>query len=144
MIEPMRTLILGGTVFLSRTVAETALRRGHDVVCANRGRSGSTPAGASLVTIDRNDRDSLRALADDHFDAVVDVALYSYPWVADALAALADRAAHWTFVSSVSVYADEKTLGQDASAPVVAPSRTQGDVSDPELYGAVKVQCHLA
>jgi 2'-hydroxyisoflavone reductase len=139
MIEPMRTLILGGTVFLSRTVAETAVRRGHEVVCANRGQTGSAPAGASLVTIDRNDRDTLRALADHHFDAVVDVALYSYPWVADALAALADRAAHWTFVSSVSVYSDETTLGQDASAPVVTPSQTQGDVSDPELYGAVKV-----
>lgn len=141
MIEPMRTLILGGTVFLSRTVAETALRRGHDVVCATRGRSGSVPAGASLVTIDRNDRDTLRALAGERFDAVVDVALFSYPWVADALAALADRAAHWTFVSSVSVYSDGATIGQDTSAPVFEPKQVQGDTGnpDPELYGAVKI-----
>ncbi len=139
MIEPMRMLILGGTVFLSRTVAETALRRGHEVVCANRGRTASTPAGARSVTIDRDDRDTLRALADETFDAVIDVALFSYPWVADALAALADRAAHWTFVSSVSVYADGVTIGQDTSAPLVAPEQVQGDVSDPELYGAVKV-----
>ncbi|HEX4225969.1 MAG TPA: NAD-dependent epimerase/dehydratase family protein, partial [Pseudonocardiaceae bacterium] len=78
----MRMLILGGTVFVSRTVAANAVRRGHEVVCAARGTTGSVPAGATLVTIDRNDPDSLRALADDRFDAVVDVARFSYPWVA--------------------------------------------------------------
>jgi nucleoside-diphosphate-sugar epimerase len=132
-------LILGGTVFVSRTVAEIAVRRGHDVVCAARGKTGSLPAGASLVTIDRDDPHSLAALPDGHYDAVVDVAVFSYPWVRDALAALAEHTAHWTFVSSVSVYADEATIGQDATAPVVEPRQVQGDASDPELYGAVKV-----
>jgi nucleoside-diphosphate-sugar epimerase len=146
MIDPMRTLILGGTVFLSRTVAETAVRRGHDVVCAARGRTGSVPAGASLVTIDRNDQNGLRALADDRFDAVIDVAVFSHRWVADALAALADRAAHWTFVSSISVYSDALTMGQDTTAPLLEPKQVHGDIAnvDPELYGSVKVACENA
>lgn len=126
-------------MFVSRTVAEIAVRRGHDVVCAARGKTGSAAAGATLVTIDRNDPQSLSALTDDHYDAVVDTALFSYPWVRDALAALADRTGHWTFVSSINVYADEATIGQDASAPLVEPKQVQGDPSDPELYGAVKV-----
>lgn len=126
-------------MFVSRTVAEIALRRGHEVVCAARGKTGSLPAGARLVTIDRDEPESLAALPDGHFDAVVDVAVFSYPWVRDALAALADRTSHWTFVSSVSVYSDAATIGQDATAPVVEPKQTQGDAGDPELYGAVKV-----
>lgn len=138
MIGPMRMLVLGGTVFVSRTVAEIALARGHEVVCAARGATGSLPPGATLVTIDRDDRDSLRALADQHYDAVVDVARSSYPWVADALASLAERTAHWTFVSSVSVYADETTPGQDTSAPLVEPARVNGG-DDPVRYGQVKV-----
>lgn len=135
----MRMLILGGTVFVSRTVAANAVRRGHEVVCAARGTTGSLPAGATLVTIDRNDPDSLRALADDRFDAVVDVARFSYPWVADALAALAANAAHWTFVSTVSVYSDDATIGQDTSAPLFEPVQVNGEGGDPELYGPVKV-----
>ena len=138
MIWPMRMLILGGTVFVSRTVAEIALRRGHEVVCAARGTTGSVPPGATLVTVDRDRPDPLRALADERFDAVVDVAKFSYPWVADALAALATSAAHWTFVSSLSVYADEATIGQHPSAPLVEPAQVHGG-SDMELYGPVKV-----
>ncbi|HEY4018062.1 MAG TPA: NAD-dependent epimerase/dehydratase family protein [Pseudonocardiaceae bacterium] len=135
----MRMLILGGTVFVSRTVAANAVRRGHEVVCAARGTSGSVPAGATLVTIDRDDPHSLRALADEGFDAVIDVAKFSYPWVADALAALATRAAHWTFVSSVSVYSDDATIGQNTSAPVFEPVQVHGEGGDLELYGPVKV-----
>jgi nucleoside-diphosphate-sugar epimerase len=131
-------LILGGTVFVSRTVAEIALRRGHEVVCAARGTSGALPPGATLVTIDRDDPGTLRALADEHFDAVVDVAKFSYPWVADALTALATNAAHWTFVSSVSAYADGTTPGQGTSAPLVEPAQVHGG-DDLELYGPVKV-----
>ena len=41
----MKLLVLGGSVFLSRAVAEEAVRRGHDVTCACRGSSGSVPDG---------------------------------------------------------------------------------------------------
>ena len=37
----MRLLVLGGTVFLSKAVAEEAVRRGHEVTCACRGESGA-------------------------------------------------------------------------------------------------------
>ncbi|WP_432853299.1 NAD-dependent epimerase/dehydratase family protein [Amycolatopsis sp. CA-161197] len=116
----MRLLVLGGTVFVGRAVAAEALRRGHEVVCAARGESGTVPDGARLIKVDRDDPDGLAALPD--FDAVVDVAPMSFPWVERALAALADRAAHWTFVSTINVYADEATPGQTpATGPVVEP-----------------------
>lgn len=139
----MRLLVLGGTVFVSYAVAAEAVRRGHEVVCAARGSSGSIPDGAKLVAVDRDRPDGLEPLAGERFDAVVDVARISYPWVARALDALADGAAHWTFVSSISAYADSTTVGQQPGAPVLEPKTEQvgegEEISDPDLYGSIKV-----
>lgn len=53
-VAGMRTLVFGGTRFLSRAVAADALVRGHDVVCAARGESGTVPEGARFTRIDRD------------------------------------------------------------------------------------------
>ncbi|AHI01919.1 SDR family oxidoreductase [Kutzneria viridogrisea] len=135
----MRVLVLGGTVFVSWAVAEEALRRGHEVVCAARGTSGQVPAGARLVRVDRDDPAGLAPLAGERFDAVVDVAKMSYPWVRDALAALGAGAGHWTFVSTINVYADEATKGLDARAALREPLTAEGGEQTPENYGAIKV-----
>ncbi len=140
----MRLLVLGGTVFLSHAVAATAVTRGHQVTCAARGRSGTVPDGATLVPVDRDSPDGLAALAEvagDGFDAVVDVSTISYPWVADALALLAGKAGHWTFVSTCNVYADHETRGLRPDAPLLPPLTEggRGPDADPDRYGSIKV-----
>lgn len=51
--------------------------------------------------------------------------------VASALDALADRAKHWTLVSTVSVYADNSAPGADETAELVEPQDlTAYDVAD--------------
>ncbi|SDF59248.1 Nucleoside-diphosphate-sugar epimerase [Lentzea fradiae] len=130
----MKILVLGGTVFLSKAVTAEAVRRGHDVVCGARGASGGVPEGARLVSIDRNRPGAFDQLAGERFDAVVDVAKYSVNWVRDALEAFGGTTPHWTFVSSISVYADHATdellppLEDDPAAEFTA-----------ERYGSVKV-----
>lgn len=136
----MRLLVLGGTAFVGSAVATEAVTRGHQVTCAARGESGQVPDGAELVKVDRDQPDGLAALAGREFDAVVDVATISYPWVAGALAALGDRVGHWTFVSTINVYADNETVGQRPGAPLLEPLREHGSVIEaPEKYGAIKV-----
>lgn len=135
----MRVLVLGGTVFLGWAVAAEAVRRGHEVVCAARGSSGPVPDGAKLVHVDRDDPDGLAPLAGQRFDAVVDMAKMSYPWVRDALRVLGPTASHWTFVSTVNVYSDVKTPGQTAEAPLLEPLQDGGGEQTPEHYGAIKV-----
>jgi 2'-hydroxyisoflavone reductase len=134
----MRLLVLGGTAMVGRAVAAEALRRGHDVVCAARG-SAPVAAGAALVRVDRDAPGGLDPLRGERFDAVVDVATISAPWVAGALAALAAGAGHWTFVSTVNVYADEATPGQRADAARLAPLARQGGDGDTADYGRIKV-----
>jgi 2'-hydroxyisoflavone reductase len=144
-VEIMRVLVLGGTVFVGHAVAAEALRRGHDVVCAARGVSGAVPDGTKLVKVDRDDPDGLAPLAGESFDAVVDVATVSYPWVERALRALAEYARHWTFVSTINVYAENATPGGRPDAPLVEPLRrhaTREDMRSEEgvaLYGGIKV-----
>ncbi|MFG1990574.1 NAD-dependent epimerase/dehydratase family protein [Actinoplanes sp. NPDC048988] len=95
----MRVLVLGGTGFAGRAVAEQAARRGDEVTLFNRGRRG----GASLVG-DRLASDGLKALETGEWDAVVDT------WSADGQAVrrtaelLRGRAGHYTYISSRSVY----------------------------------------
>lgn len=139
----MRMLVLGGTRFLGRAVAAEGVRRGHDVLCAARGTSGAVAEGARLVPVDRDAADGLATLAGERFDAVVDVATISHRWVADALRVLGRHVGHWTFVSTINVYADMKTRGQRPDAPLLAPLAEHGTPEDPrfdaEFYGRIKV-----
>lgn len=133
----MRLLVLGGTLFLSRAVAAAALERGHEVVCAARGSSGSVPDGAELVVADRTGE--LPDLGGP-FDAVVDVARQP-SWVRRALAATAGT--HWVFVSTISVYADTSTPGGGPdSLPLLDPVADDTDLAaEPTAYGGLKVEC---
>jgi len=135
----MRLLVLGGTVFLSKAVAADAVAHGHEVTCAARGTSGSVPDGARLVTVDRS-----QPLADlGEFDAVVDVARLP-SWVRSAVAAY--PSAHWVFVSTINVYADDATPGgTPATLPLVESMEEDADLKEnPEAYGPMKVACERA
>jgi nucleoside-diphosphate-sugar epimerase len=135
----MRLLVLGGTVFLSRAVVEAAVERGHEVVAANRGRSGAVPDGARHVVVDR-DAGLPPDLVAEAFDAVVDVSR-TPSHVREAVAALDQP--YWVFVSSISAYADDATPhGGPGTLPLHAPEHDDVDLrSRPEAYGPMKVAC---
>lgn len=140
----MRLLVLGGTQFLSRAVAADAVQRGHEVVCASRGQSGSLPPGAVHVRWDR-DEDAPAELGDGGpYDAVVDVARQP-SHVRRALAALADAPRtdpHWVFVSTISVYADDADPAGPGAGRLKDPIDEDVDLADdPEAYGGLKVAC---
>ncbi|GII79725.1 reductase [Sphaerisporangium rufum] len=131
----MRTLILGGTRFLSRETARQARDRGHEVVCAARGLAGDPPPGVEFVRVDRS-QDGGLAPVEGTFDLVIDVARHPSV-VRRAITELAGRAGHWTFVSSISVYADPSSVNQVLYEPLAADA----DETDPENYGPAKVAC---
>lgn len=142
----MRLLLLGGTAFLGREIARQAVSAGHQVTCLARGRSGEVVDNVRFIAADRGRPGAYDPLSAESFDAVVD--LTSYPSHArSALAALADRAGHWVFVSTISVYSDQATPGQRADqAPVFEPAPPDMDdpTADAESYGRCKVACEQA
>src|SRR4051794_8177766 len=99
----MRLLILGGTGFAGRAVAEESVRRGHEVTVFHRGHRDS-PAGVRTLTGDRDFRSGSGALAVGEWDAVVDTWSGDAEAVQRAVALLRERVGHYTYVSSRSVY----------------------------------------
>jgi 2'-hydroxyisoflavone reductase len=125
-------LILGGTGWLSGRVAERWLEQGAAVTCLARG-GRPAPDGARLVVADRSEPGAYDAVASEEWDEVVDVS--SMPeHVAAAVEALATQARHWTYVSSLSVYAADVDLDADETAALHEPL-TPGEEYD---YGRAK------
>jgi 2'-hydroxyisoflavone reductase len=138
----MRLLVLGGTHHVGRAVVETALGRGDDVTTLTRGVSGPSASGAIALHADRTDPAMLRAaLGTAEWDAVIDTWSGAPAVVRDSAALLADRAGHYGYVSSRSVYSWPPPPGQDESGPVV-----DGDPADTgqEDYAAAKRGGELA
>lgn len=131
-------LVLGGTGWLSGHVARRWVAAGADVTCLARG-GRPAPDGAELVLADRDAPDAYAAVAEREWDEIVDISSQA-AHVASAVGALAARTQHWTYVSSLSVYTDETTIGADESAPTAAPAEP-GDEYD---YAREKVAAETA
>lgn len=141
----MQLLIIGGTVFLGRHLAEAAVARGHSVVLFNRGQHNADlfPELEKL----RGDRDpsqdagrGLAQLRARHWDAVIDTSGY-VPRVVRAAAEALAGAAHYTFISTISVYPHFRVAGIDEHVLVATlDDPTVEDVTG-ETYGPLKAQC---
>ncbi|ATY66447.1 reductase [Cordyceps militaris] len=120
----MHLLILGGTHYVGRLVAEQALARGHQVTVFNRGNKPA-PAGARVLIGDRLAENGFAALDGLTFDAVIDTWALDTSAVKQAIAALQGRMEHYAFVSSISVY-DHKAAPApyDETSPVLDMDRT--------------------
>ena len=132
----MRILILGGTAFLSAEIARQAVTAGHSVTCLARGLAAAPPDGTAWLQADRAQGKQAYEKADGDWDAVIDVAR-DPEQARDALEFLAPAAAHWTTVSSCSVYADHSVPGVDESAGLLPPL-APGTAFAPENYGEAK------
>lgn len=69
-----KLLITGGTVFVSRYVAEYYVKKGYEVYLLNRNRHPQ-PDGTILIEADRHDPG--HALKQHQFDAVLDITAYT-------------------------------------------------------------------
>lgn len=130
----MRLLVLGGTEFVGRAFVEEALALGWPVTVFNRG-THEPPAG--VMTGLRGDRTApggLAALEDGEWDVVVDTWSGDPDAVHDAAELLAERAGHFVYVSSRSVYEYPTAPGATEDATLVDPA-TPDDYARSKLGG---------
>jgi 2'-hydroxyisoflavone reductase len=134
----MRILVIGGTSFVGRHMAQTALDRGHEVTLFNRGKTNpDVLPGAERLTGDRNS--DLSALEGRDWDATIDVCAYVPRQVRTLLESLGTRSGHVVFVSTLSVYPDSIREGFTEEAPLREPAWDDELVM--EKYGELKVGC---
>ena len=140
----MKLLLLGGTVFVGRHIVEAAQARGHEITLFTRGQSNADlfPTVEKL----RGNRDGdLTALRGRRWDAVIDTCGYVPRIVRASAELLADAVDHYTFISTVSIYADFSVPRLDESAPAgkLTDETVEAVIAD-ETYGPLKALCEQA
>src|SRR3954447_6664870 len=104
-VRLMRILVIGGSSFVGRHIVQNALDRGHEVTLFNRGKTDpdAFPTAEHLT----GDRDGdLSELSGRSWDATVDGCAYVPKRVRRLLESPGERAGHYTFVSTISVYGE--------------------------------------
>jgi 2'-hydroxyisoflavone reductase len=141
----MKILILGGTAFVGRHLAEAAVARGHEVTLFNRGRR-NPDLFPELERLRGERPDDLGALHGRRWDAAIDTSGYTPRAVAASAGLLAEAVDHYTFVSSLSVYADPLAPETDESGPVgtLAPEKQSTEEITDDTYGPLKVLAEQA
>jgi 2'-hydroxyisoflavone reductase len=138
----MRILVIGGTRFVGRAYVETSIAAGHEVTLFNRGQTNAD-LFPDLERI-RGDRGvDLSDLAGRVWDAVFDPACYLPRLARISAEALGDAAGHYAFVSSLSVYDDLTTTGQDESGHLATISDPTAEEISDDTYGPLKVLAEL-
>lgn len=136
----MKLLILGGTRFVGRALVEEAQAQGHEVTMFNRGQSN--PDLYPDVEQLKGDRDGdLDALKGKTWDAVIDTCGYVPRLVRDSAELLADVVDQYTFISSISVYADFSEVGINEDSPLGKMEDETVETIDGETYGPLKALC---
>jgi 2'-hydroxyisoflavone reductase len=139
----MRLLILGGTIFLGRHLAERALTEGDSVTLFTRGKHNPDilPRAERII----GDRAAdLHLIEGRQWDAVVDTSGYLPEVVGASAKLLTGSVGHYTFVSSISVYRDFRTLGIDEDYPCGAMPEGAAQAVTGETYGPLKALCEQA
>src|SRR5260370_27329880 len=139
----MKLLHLGGTGFLGRYLVEAALAHEHEVTLFHRGHTH--PDLFPHLEHIRADREkNLLALSGRHWDAVLDTCGYVPRVVRASVEYLADSVEHYTFISSLNVYAQLNVDGIDETyAGGKCPDEAVEEVTS-TTYGPLKALCEQA
>jgi nucleoside-diphosphate-sugar epimerase len=132
----MKILIIGGSGFVSGTLAEVAVTAGHQVWAVTRGQK-SLPSGVTAIVADRTERTEFASAIEqtgEHWDLVVDCIGFQPEDAQQDIVVFRDKAQHVVFISTDFVFDP-----QYRNFP-------QGETSDHFLsdgYGGNKRCCEL-
>ncbi len=140
----MKTLVLGGSVFVGRHLVAQLCEAGHEVAVLNRGRTASDlPPGVERLIADRTDTAAMRkALGERNWDTVFDVSGFVMVAGDADVGAVVDlfggRTGRYVYVSSVMAY-DQRLAGVVPWTEEMPTSLT-----GPTTYGGFKATVEAA
>lgn len=128
-----KVLVTGGTVFVSRFIAEYYVEKNYDVYVLNR-NSKEQSKGVKLIQADRHELGDV--LCDLHFDVVIDTA-YTSDDVGKLLNALGDYE-DYILISSSAVYPENAPQPFKEDAPL-AVNKFWGEYGTDKIEAEVKL-----
>ncbi|HEY5563796.1 MAG TPA: NAD-dependent epimerase/dehydratase family protein [Clostridiaceae bacterium] len=105
--DKLKLLILGGTGFLSGTLAKKAILEGYEVWTLSRGINNVSKDGRKLLIADRHDKDTFKKVilaANTRWDAIIDCIGMVPEDARQDIEVLSGLTKHIIFISSDSVY----------------------------------------
>ena len=133
----MKLLLIGGTGFLGSHLVEATLAKGHELTLFNRGLR-NPELFPNVEQLHGNRDGGLAVLQGRYWDAVIDTCGYVPRVVGASAQTVASLTKHYTFISSISVYADFSKAGIDEYAPVATVAEEHIEEVTNETYGALK------
>ena len=136
----LKVLILGGTNFLGPHLVQELQEHGYEVTLFNRGTQNGVnfPNTESL----QGDRDGdLDALKNRFWDAIIDTSGYLPRVVEASSKILKSSTNHYTFISTIGVYANYASLDIDENCPLAKLEDASTEEINEKTYGALKASC---
>jgi 2'-hydroxyisoflavone reductase len=153
----MKILIIGGTKFLGRHLAQAALKNNHRVTLFNRGTKYSNDEIEAVEQIHGDRNSDLDKLNGRNCDAVIDTCGYLPQSVRASAEFLKDKTSRYVFISSGSVYDDTSQPNYDETTRTATLDEEQRKAVEKinpkgelnglvlgENYGTLKALCERA
>ena len=135
---PLSILVIGGTGFTGPEQVESALERGHRVTVINRNRTRPDffKGKGQVEQLVGDLNADMSALQGRTFDAVLDIPTTAPYWVRNVAQYMKGRTKHYTFISTLSVYAENSKAGADETDPTLPiPADLDPFTPDPAMRG---------
>lgn len=149
MMPDMRLLILGGSWFLGRSIAEAALGDGWQVTTFNRGTRADLPEVDAIHGDRTNEKDFQRLASYGPWDAMIDCIAFTPRDTYRGALALAPAVGHYVVVSTVNAYTGWPDLPLSEQSvryecPVDAEASYAVERGELVQYGTLKSGCEQA
>ena len=103
----MKVCVIGGTGNISTSIVRVLLKKGHEVTCYNRGKSGTVPKDVRTICGDRSQRDEFeKTMQKESFDAVIDMICFTADDARSDIRAF-PKVGHFVHCSTVCTYGIE-------------------------------------
>jgi 2'-hydroxyisoflavone reductase len=143
----MKILIMGGTRFVGKAMAEELLDAGHEITLFHRGQTNPElfPEAEHILADRLGTIEELKeAVGARSWDAVIDTSAYVPRAVSTLLKALDGRIGRYLLISSISVYRENLEPGLTEMSPLQILDDPETEEINGETYGGLKVLCERA